>query len=110
MGETNLTQLRYDADKKSAVVAYLLWVFLGSFGAHRIYLSRWVSGLAMLALSVAGWVLTLVFVGFAVLIAVLIWWFVDLFLVGGWVREHNNRVIDALTWRETTRLPPASPS
>ena len=32
--------MQYDANKKSAVVAYLLWFFLGMLGAHRFYLSQ----------------------------------------------------------------------
>ena len=30
--------MRYDANKKSALLAYILWFFLGFFGLHRMYL------------------------------------------------------------------------
>ena len=30
----------FEANKKAAVVAYLLWFFLGLFGAHNFYLKR----------------------------------------------------------------------
>ncbi len=33
-------QILYDANKKSKLVAYLMWFFLGAFGAHRFYLRR----------------------------------------------------------------------
>jgi len=37
------------APRKSATIAWLLWLFAGWLGAHRIYLGRWVSGLVYLA-------------------------------------------------------------
>ena len=42
--------MRYDANKRSAVVAYLLWFFVGYLGAHRFYLNHTVSGVVMLLL------------------------------------------------------------
>ncbi|MBW1616717.1 MAG: TM2 domain-containing protein [Deltaproteobacteria bacterium] len=30
-------QMRYDANKKSALPAYLIWFFAGAFGGHRFY-------------------------------------------------------------------------
>lgn len=48
-------QILYDANKKSKLVGYLLWAFLGGFGAHRLYTRQFKSGLAMLALLVAGY-------------------------------------------------------
>ncbi len=33
--------VKYEARKKSVTVAYLLWFFLGSIGAHRLYLRSW---------------------------------------------------------------------
>lgn len=41
--------------RKSVFVGYLLWFFLGSFGAHRFYLRRPRTALAQLLLSVVGW-------------------------------------------------------
>jgi TM2 domain-containing membrane protein YozV len=43
-------QILFDANKKSKVVAYLLWFFLGALGAHRLYMRRIKSGLAQLAM------------------------------------------------------------
>lgn len=77
---------------KDMAIAYLLLVFLGDFGAHRFYLGRPGSAIAMLVLTVVGLATTFVFVGFVLLLAVLVWWVVDLFLTAGFVREHNARV------------------
>ena len=72
----------FDANKKIAVVAYILWLFLGWFGGHNFYLGR--TGVAIaqliLTLTVIGWIITI------------IWVFVDGFLIPSWVRRENNQL------------------
>jgi TM2 domain-containing membrane protein YozV len=85
--------MRYDANKSSAGVAYLLLIFFGIFGAHRFYLGRSGSAAAMLIIFIASFVLSFVFVGFVGFIVLATWVFVDLFLIPGIVAEHNNRLI-----------------
>jgi TM2 domain-containing membrane protein YozV len=77
------TLLLYDANRKSAVIAYILWFFLGWFGAHNFYLGRKGVGIAqvLLTISVIGWFITLV------------WVVVDAFLIPGWVRRQNNLLL-----------------
>lgn len=70
----------YEANKKTALVAYLLWFFLGLFGAHNFYLGR--TGVA-----VAQLIISLTLVGMAITI---VWVIVDAFLIPGWVRRQNN--------------------
>jgi len=70
----------YEANKKTALVAYLLWFFLGLFGAHNFYLGR--TGVA-----VAQLIISLTLVGMAITI---VWALVDAFLIPGWVRRLNN--------------------
>jgi TM2 domain-containing membrane protein YozV len=72
--------LLYEANKKTAPVAYLLWFFLGLFGGHNFYLKR--TGVA-----VAQLILSLTLVGMAITI---VWVIVDAFLIPGWVRAQNN--------------------
>lgn len=91
------TQLLYDASKKSVVVAYLLLIFLGAFGAHRFYLGHIGTGLAQLALNVIGWLLVIVVIGFIPLSVLGLWLIVDLFLVPGMVQQQNVRLADSLT-------------
>lgn len=50
-------QILYDANKKSKLVAYLMWFFLGAFGAHRFYTRRTLSAVAQLLLWVGAMVL-----------------------------------------------------
>jgi TM2 domain-containing membrane protein YozV len=70
----------YEANKKTALVAYLLWFFLGWFGGHNFYLER--TGVAVTQL-----ILSLTVVGLTITI---IWVLVDAFLIPGWVRQQNN--------------------
>ena len=70
----------YEANKKTALVAYLLWFFLGWFGAHNFYLER--TGVA-----VAQLILTITLVG---MVITFFWVLVDAFLIPGWVRRQNN--------------------
>lgn len=72
-------------EKKSALAAYLLWFFLGFFGAHRFYLGRWVSGLIMLALFGIGSALAVVLVGYLPLAVVAVWWVIDALLIPGMI-------------------------
>jgi len=58
---------------KSKGVAYLLWLFLGIFGAHRFYLEKIGTGLLYL--------FTGAFFGLG--------WFIDLFTLGGQVDTYN---------------------
>jgi TM2 domain-containing membrane protein YozV len=76
----------YEANSRSVLVAYLLWFFVGLFGAHNFYLKR--VGIAVVQL-----ILTITVVGSAV---TLIWIIVDAFLSPGWVRNQNNLL--AINW------------
>ena len=54
------TLLLYDANRKSAVIAYMLWFFLGCFGGHNFYLGRNGVGSTqvLLTITVIGWLIT----------------------------------------------------
>ncbi|MBM7569128.1 TM2 domain-containing protein [Paenibacillus sacheonensis] len=67
---------------KSMLVAYILWFFLGGFGAHRFYVKRTGTAIVML-------ILTLTIVG-AVVTG--IWALIDAFLLHGIVKEENDKL------------------
>jgi TM2 domain-containing membrane protein YozV len=81
---------------KSSTVAWLLWFFLGSFGAHRFYFGKTGSGIGMAGLFVGSCVLTLVLIGLFGFIALGIWWIVDAFLMNGWLKEQATGVAGAV--------------
>ena len=70
----------FEANNKTALVAYILWFFLGLLGGHNFYLKR--TGVA-----VAQLLITLTVVGMVITI---VWVLVDAFLIPGWVRNQNN--------------------
>jgi TM2 domain-containing membrane protein YozV len=72
----------FEANKKTALVAYILWFFLGLLGGHNFYLKR--TGVAVTQL-----ILTFTIIGMLMLITV-VWVLVDAFLIPGWVRNQNN--------------------
>ncbi len=70
----------FEANKKTAVVAYLLWFFVGLFGGHNFYLRR--TGVAVTQL-----ILSITIIGMLITV---FWVLVDAFLIPGWVRNQNN--------------------
>lgn len=92
---------QYDIEKKSLLVAYLLWFFLGYVGAHRFYLGRPLSGFVMLALS--GVILLLTLVSFGVLgflwAIVGLWWLIDALLIPGIAAGRNSQIADRVLGR-----------
>ncbi len=82
----------YDASKKSVAAAYLLWFFLGWFGAHRFYAGKTASAVVMLVLALITVPLVYVLIGFVTWAIVGLWWIVDAFLIPGLIRDYNLRL------------------
>ena len=78
--EKEILILRQEVEnrKKSTASTWLLWFFLGEFGAHRFYLGRVGTGVAML-LTLGG---------------LFVWWFVDIFLISGMLQDNEKKVQD----------------
>ena len=74
------TMMLYEANKKEALIAYLLWFFLGMFGGHNFNLSR-------IGVAITQLVLTITLIGMVITV---VWVLVDAFLIPGWVRRQNN--------------------
>jgi len=70
--------------KKSTGVAYLLWFFLGGFGAHRFYLGKTGTAVAQLIITIIGCItlFPLIITG--------IWMLVDAFLIPGIIQAHTE--------------------
>ena len=105
--------MQYDANKKSALVAYVLWLFMGLFGAHRFYLDEKGTGAGMLIITLASLVLMLAAIGLFTIFITIIWAFVDLFLIPGIARKYNNDLatrLGVVSGAAVPELPPSSPS
>ena len=91
-----LAQLRYDAGRKSLLLAYLIWFFLGYGGVHRMYLGHWISGFVMLLIFAVSLPLTILLVGHLGLGFILLWWLLDVLLIPGMCARANHRLIDRI--------------
>lgn len=103
--ETNVTKDELKAvmnlaiGKKSVVLAYVLWFFLGGFGAHRFYLGKTVSAIIMLAMTMLGIITSVIGVGLIFLVIVGIWWVIDavlIFLAAQKANKSIDRAIDSI--------------
>lgn len=94
--DDTIARLRFEAEARSAPIAYLLWFFLGYGGVHRMYLGRWISGLVMLAIFSLSLLLTLVLIGYIGLGFIILWWVTDALLIPGMVQGANNRLLDRM--------------
>ena len=100
LSEKELLILRQETEnrKKSALVTWLLWLFLGVFGAHRFYLGKTGTGIAML-FTLGG---------------VFIWYLIDIFLIPGMLKEneHNlqSKILQEMIAVRANRQLPISPS
>ncbi|MGQ3075001.1 MAG: TM2 domain-containing protein [Ferrovibrionaceae bacterium] len=98
MNDDSTTRLmRFEANKKSILAAYLIWFFLGGFGIHRMYFGRWISGIILLVLTLAGLALSVVFIGYLPLAVAGLWWLLDALLIPGMVTASNNELIDSMS-------------
>ena len=75
---------------KSLAVAYALWLPFGLLGAHRFYLGRWGTGVAMAGVTLATLVLLVLFVGLLTAWLAVGWWLLDAALIPGMVRAADT--------------------
>lgn len=91
MEQLTYIETRLTNEKKSIVVAYLLWFFLGALGAHNFYMGRTLYGALQLLGTVIGWATAGIIVGMVLLGLVGISWIVDLFLIPGGIRNDLDK-------------------
>lgn len=96
-GSDAQTMMAYDANKKSAGIAYILWFFFGTLGAHRFYLGRVGTGATMLVITVSSILLAIVFIGLLTIWISVFWALVDAFLIPSMARDFNNRLARRLS-------------
>lgn len=66
---------------KSMLTAVLLWLFLGSLGAHRFYLGHTNSAVLQMLLTIIGWATIIIVIGFVPLLIVGFWLLIDIFMM-----------------------------
>lgn len=80
------------SEGKNIGIAYLLWFLLGGAGAHRFYLRRKGSAITLLLLTLISSLLSIILIGYIGILVMLVWVFIDAFLIPGMVRSHNSKI------------------
>ena len=84
MNDLDVKQMiEYNEEKKNLAVTYVLWGFVGWFGAHRFYLGETGTAVAQL-------ILTLTLVG---AIVTFVWLIVDAVIIPGMVKDINSDIL-----------------
>ena len=98
MNDNNQDLMRYDANKKSLLIAYLLWFFFGVFGVHRLYVGSKKIGIAMLIYSLITIIPVIITGGLGLILWIpqAIICLIDLFKLPSFVRDFNNNLIDRI--------------
>jgi len=93
---TQAEMIRFEAQKKSAGLSFVLCWLLGNFGAHRFYLNKphAVTKLVITLISIP--LIFLFCLGYIGIIANSIWTLIDLFYISGWVREYNVALMEKI--------------
>ncbi len=87
----------FETSKKSLLLSYLFWFFLGGFGAHRFYLGRTKSAVIMLVIGLISGVTLFIGIGVIGFSVIGIWALIDAFLMPGMVRSYNTDLINRLS-------------
>ncbi|MGY1712151.1 TM2 domain-containing protein [Geodermatophilus sp. SYSU D00758] len=80
---------------KDGTAAWLLWFFLGGFGAHHFYLGRTGWGVAYAIGFVLSWLLSVVLIGFLGLAALFVLWIVDAVRMNQRLGHYNAQAFAA---------------
>lgn len=81
-------EARIANEKKSTMLAYFLWFFLGWFGVHHFYLGKPIVGVIYLLLSIIGGATWTIGVGAFCLAIVGIGLIIDLFRIPGFIQKN----------------------
>ena len=88
--------MTYESSKKSLGLSYVFWLLLGGFGAHRFYLGKSGSAIAIILTNLLGWITLPIGIGAFILVGLGVWLLIDAFLVPGWVSRHNLALMNSL--------------
>lgn len=84
---------RFKEGKIDYSLAWILLTFLGVFGAHRFYLGKWMSGLAMLVVSLSAFSIVVffppIFLGLPIVLLVVL---VDFLTLNTQINEIHNSI------------------
>lgn len=88
--QLSIVQSEMENQKKSVPIAYVLWFFLGIFGAHRLYAGKIGSEIGVFVLWAVGTVTLIIYIGAIFIFAYSVWWIIDAFLLNGIINNVNQ--------------------
>lgn len=81
------------ANAKSKIAAGLLAIFLGQFGVHNFYLGYTTKAVIQLVMTLVGYVLCCIFIGFFLVMATSIWGLVEgIMILAGKINVDGNGI------------------
>ncbi|KLD96416.1 NINE protein [Aliarcobacter butzleri] len=81
------------AQQQNVILAYILWWFLGIFGAHRFYTGQ-SKGWLYIVLTIIAFLTIYIFIGIFIFIGLAIWWIFDGFKLHKIVKENNLEMLN----------------
>lgn len=88
--ERDYVERKVENESKSSIIVWLLSLFFGGAGAHRLYMGKIGSGVALL-------LVTLLTSWWTFFIPTLIWVIIDAFQINSWLRkDKDNKREDAI--------------
>lgn len=100
MRDFNLEKAK--AEQLNVVLAYVLWWFLGMFGAHRFYTKQKL-GWLYIVLTLVGFLTSAFLIGIPILLGVMVWWIIDAVKLNNVVKMYNLEVLEKYQEREESR-------
>jgi TM2 domain-containing membrane protein YozV len=95
--EQSRSVLEYEAQRKSVMVAYVLWFFLWFVAGHRFYAGKPLSAILQLLLHAIGWATAWLLFGYIFLAVWGVWWVIDALLIPGWIRDRNMQIVRSIS-------------
>ena len=94
--EQSRSVMEYEAQRKSVLVAYLLWFFLWFLAGHRFYAGKPLSAIVQLIVHAIGWATAIILVGYVFLAVWAVWWVIDALLIPGMIRDRNMEIVRSI--------------
>ena len=85
--------MRLEEQRKNVLIAYILWWFLGFFGAHRFYIGK-EKAIIMLLITIFSFITLVISIGYIGLLVMFMWWIFDGIMLHKWVKIFNLELID----------------
>ena len=94
LDDRQLMMLESEMNRRSVnpIIAWLLWLFLGTYGGHAFYLGNKPKGFYYIIGLVVSYLLCFVIIGFLGLFIIFMFWIYDAIIMGKEIDKKNNEI------------------